>query len=78
MNTIVREVNPTKEIELTDTQLSVVYGAWGEECEPKFKPECEEEESHKKVEKEVKIHVEFEFEFEAEFEEKKQKKAWGW
>jgi len=84
MSNIVRtwedEAIPAGEIELTDAQLAAVYGAWGEECEPKPKPKCEEEESHKKFEKEVKIHVEFEFEFEAEFkkEKKKFKKDCNW
>ncbi len=81
MNTIVHtwedEAIPAGEIELTDAQLAAVYGAWGEEeeCEPKFKPECEEEEPHKKFEKEVKVC--FEFEFEVECEEKKQRKYWN-
>jgi len=33
MNTIVREMNPTEEVELTDSQLSAVYGAYDDESQ---------------------------------------------
>src|SRR5436853_4965129 len=41
MNTIVREMNPAEEIELTDTQLSAVYGAWDEQCQSQSQYQCQ-------------------------------------
>lgn len=54
MNTIVREMNPAGEIELTDAQLTAVYGAcddeeWQLRCEPEceeVRPRCHREKHH--------------------------------
>ena len=39
MNSIVREMNPSGEIELTDAQLGAIYGAC-DDCQ--FQPVCQE------------------------------------
>ncbi len=82
MNTIVREVNPTKEIELTDTQLSAVYGACDDQwqsqavcqaqlvCQPQLvrraRPICEEQEEHSSTIIHKKVIVVFEEDFSLE------------
>ncbi len=74
MNTIVREMNPAEEIELTDAQLSAVYGAWGEECQPQYqarpvyqvcevKPICQEQAKSSSLLVQKKVVVVYEEDF---------------
>jgi hypothetical protein len=69
MNTIVREMNPAGEIELTDAQLAAVYGA----CDNDVQPVCEEKpicHEHKKHSTTI-IHKKVVFFFEEDFFVKK-------
>ncbi len=90
MNTIVREMNPTEEIELTDTQLEAVYGGCDKEwqsqvvCQPYVgyrpqlawgaKPACPEQEKSSSV----LVHKKVVFSFEEDFSIKKDEEEKGY
>jgi len=66
MNSIVREMNPIGEIELTDAQLTAVHGAWDDQ------DDCGENKIIKKHEEfHEKLKVHFEFDFSKEIEKEK-------